>query len=143
MMLTRGGEYAVRCVLYLAAGRETNQVVSKKEVARAMNIPESFMAKVAQTLSRAGIIQITQGARGGYRLLKDPAALSLLQVVEAVDGEIYLNECIMSPESCRRSPFCGVHKIWETARQRLRQTLDEADFATLAREEICGRQRPG
>ncbi len=141
MMLTRGGEYAVRCVLYLAACTTPGQVAPRKEVAQAMQIPESFMAKVAQTLSRAGIIQITQGARGGYRLLKDPSRLSLLQVVEAVDGEIFLNQCIMSPESCRRSPSCGVHRVWETARQRLRQTLDETDFATLAREEVCSQQQ--
>ncbi|MBA2849069.1 Rrf2 family transcriptional regulator [Thermosulfuriphilus ammonigenes] len=133
MRLTRAGEYAIRCILYLA-GQSPGRVVSRKEVARAMEIPDPFLAKIAQQLSLAGIIEILQGARGGYRLLKDPAALSLLEVVEAVSGEIFLNECVIRPESCSRSQVCPVHNVWEKARRRLRETLQEATFDKLLAE---------
>ncbi|WP_035243675.1 RrF2 family transcriptional regulator [Desulfonatronovibrio hydrogenovorans] len=136
MMLTRAGEYAVRCVLYLSL-QDRERIVPKKEIIEAMGLPDAYLAKVAQSLAKSGLIQIRQGARGGYRLTRKPYEINLLQVVEAVDGEIFLNECVMSPDSCLRSPLCGVHQIWQKARQRLRDTLAEADFEQLARGEFC------
>lgn len=135
-MLTRAGEYAVRCVLYLAR-QDRERIVPKKEIIEAMGLPDAFMSKVAQNLAKSGIIQIRQGAMGGYRLIRCPSEINLLQVVEAVDGEIFLNECIMNPESCHRTPLCGVHKVWQKARNLLRSTLAEADFERLGEEEFC------
>jgi Rrf2 family protein len=136
MMLTRGGEYAVRCVLYLSM-QEVGRIVPKKEIALAMDIPASFLAKVAQVLAKSRIINIHQGSGGGYTLALRPGDVSLLQVVEALEGEIFLNACIMSPDMCQRSPQCGVHKAWRRARDRLRETLAEVDFEQLSRDELC------
>lgn len=123
MILTKAGEYAVRCMLYLASAR-TRDVVPRKAVTENMDIPGPFLAKIAQDLARAGLIQIVQGPRGGYRMLKAPADVTLLEVIEAVEGEIFLNECLFRPESCHRSLFCGVHQVWQTARTGLRTTLN-------------------
>lgn len=136
MMLTRGGEYAVRCVLYLSM-QEVGRIVPKKEIASAMDIPASFLAKVAQVLAKSRIINIHQGSGGGYTLALRPGDVSLLQVVEALEGEIFLNACIMSPDMCQRSPQCGVYKAWRRARDRLRETLAEVDFEQLSRDEPC------
>lgn len=136
MMLTRGGEYAVRCVLYLSM-QEVGRIVPKKEIALAMDIPASFLAKVAQVLAKSRIINIHQGSGGGYTLALRPGDVSLLQVVEALEGEIFLNACIMSPDMCQKSPQCGVHKVWRRARDRLRETLAEVDFEQLSRDELC------
>ncbi|SDB08115.1 transcriptional regulator, BadM/Rrf2 family [Desulfonatronum thiosulfatophilum] len=122
MMLTKAGEYAVRCMLFLAGERERD-VVLKKDVSEAMKIPGSFLAKIAQNLAKAGLIQIVQGPRGGYRMLKSAEEVTLLEVIEAVEGEIFLNECLFRPDSCHRSLFCGVHQVWEKAREGLRETL--------------------
>jgi Rrf2 family protein len=136
MRLTRAGEYAVRCVLYLATqGRGV--LCARKEIARKMDIPDQFLGKIAQQLARAGAIEIVQGARGGFRLVVAPEELTLLEVVEAVIGEIFLNDCIMRPESCNRSHACAVHCIWAKARDQLRQTLQEATFARILRETSC------
>ena len=66
-----------------------------------------------------------------------PDKLSLLDVVEAVTGEIFLNDCIMRPASCFRSPGCSIHRVWERAREQLRNTLREATFAKLLEDETC------
>lgn len=131
MRLTRAAEYAVRCVLYMA-GQPEQTVISKKEISSNMGIPEQFLGKIAQQLSRAGIMEILQGARGGLRLLKAPGDISLLEVIETVMGELFLNDCIMNPRSCRRVPTCAVHGVWEEARRNLRKTLGEADFQQLS-----------
>ncbi len=136
MRLTRAGEYAVRCALYLAAQKQ-GEVVTRKEIAKAMDMPDQFLGKVAQQLARAGFIEIIQGPKGGYRLLVSPKKLTLLEVVEAVTGEIFLNDCVMNPGSCLRNASCAVHLVWEKARNQLRETLREATFDKLLNEESC------
>ncbi len=136
MRLTRQGEYAVRCILYLSA-RDIGKVVNRREIAMAMEIPEQFLGKIAQQLARFGFIEIVQGAKGGYRLLVAPAKITLLDVVESAIGEIFLNDCVMNPSSCRRSPFCSIHMVWEKARKQLRDTLREETFETLLVRENC------
>lgn len=136
MRLTRAGEYAVRCVLYMSI-QEKGIVVSRKEIAQAMDIPNQFLSKIAQQLSRSGILEIIQGPKGGFRLLFSPEKVSLLDVVEAVTGEIFLNDCILRSDSCGRSYTCAAHSVWKKARDQLRKTLQEATFAKLAKEESC------
>jgi Rrf2 family protein len=102
-----------------------------------MDIPDQFLGKIAQQLSHAGIIEIVQGSKGGLRLVVPPQKISLLDVVEAVIGEIYLNDCIIRPESRNRSNACAVHVVWEKARNQLRETLRKATFARLLKEDSC------
>lgn len=136
MRLTRAGEYAVRCSLYLSS-RNRGQVISRKEISREMDIPGPFLTKIAQQLAKAGILEIVQGARGGYRLLASPETVSLLDVIEVIEGELFLNDCVLRPESCFRSPSCAIHRVWEKARDQLRQTLRQATMDKLLEEENC------
>ena len=136
MRLTRAAEYAVRCIVYLA-GNGQEKVVGRVEIAKAMEIPEQFLGKIAQQLARSGFIKIIQGAKGGYRLLLSPEKITLLDVVEAVTGEIFLNDCVMRPESCFRTSGCSIHRVWEKAREQLRSTLREATFAKMLEKETC------
>ena len=136
MRLTRAGEYAVRCALYLSYYGE-GVTTSRREIARVMDIPDQFLGKVAQQLAKAQIIEIIQGAKGGYRLLISPDKLTMLDVVEAVIGEIFLNDCVIRPESCQRAPACSAHQVWEKARDQLRNTLRQTSFKQLLEDECC------
>jgi Rrf2 family protein len=136
LRLTRAGEYAVRCVLYLAS-QGHGVVCNRKKIAEAMDIPTQFLGKIAQQLAHAGLIEIVQGSKGGLRLAVPPEKVSLLDVVEAVIGEIFLNDCILKPESCNRSNACAAHLVWEKARNQLRATLQDATFAKLLQENSC------
>jgi len=133
MRLTRACEYAIRCVLFLSA-LEKGTVASKKEIAQAMDIPNQFLGKIAQQLSRSGILEIIQGPKGGFRLSISPEKLSLLDVIEAVMGEIFLNDCILRPDSCGMSFTCAVHNVWQKARNQLRETLRKATFSKLVQK---------
>lgn len=136
MRLTRAGEYAVRCMIYLAhKGRGVQ--VSKQEIAECADIPAHFLAKIAQDLARANMIAIKQGSKGGYSLLKNPEEISLLEVVEVMIGEIYLNDCVGRSVTCTVSKHCSVHKVWEYARNQLRETLAEVSLAQLSANESC------
>jgi len=134
MQITRATEYAVRCALHLALEPRA-RVVPRREIAGARGIPEQFLGKIAQRLARAGIIRIHQGARGGYELVVPPSRLTLLQVVEAAEGELALNACVMHPRTCSRTCSCAAHRVWAKARNQLRATLAGATFAELAAHE--------
>lgn len=112
-------------------------VTSRQEIARKADIPAHFLAKIAQDLAKAGFIEIKQGARGGFVLLKNPAQISLLEVVETMIGEIFLNDCVARPSSCKITYTCSVHQVWMHARDQLRETLGRVDFSQLIERESC------
>ena len=134
MEITRATEYAVRCVLHLALDTR-GRVVPRREIAAAREIPGPFLGKIAQRLARAGIIRIHQGSRGGYELVVPADRVTLLQVVEAGEGPLSLNKCVMHPKSCPRTCVCAAHRIWAEARRQLRATLAGVTFAELAAQE--------
>ncbi len=136
MRLTRAAEYAVRCMVYLAR-QGTGTLASRQEIAARADIPPHFLAKIAQDLARAGFIEIRQGARGGFVLVREPETISLLEVVETMIGEIYLNDCIARPSSCTITRDCAVHRVWMEARDQLRATLAKVSMEQLTREESC------
>ncbi len=134
MRLTRAGEYAVRCALYLAMQPDGGEI-TRRQVSEDMRIPLHFLGKIAQQLSHAGIIQITKGAKGGYRLARPASEISLLQVVEAVEGPLDLNLCLIHEDSCNRTAFCAVHEVWRESQAGLKKTLGSADLASLVTRE--------
>lgn len=136
MKLTRAGEYAVRCVLYLASQGQ-GKLVSRRVVAAYFDIPDKFLAKIAQQLAGAEIIEIRQGARGGYVLIRDPASLTMLEAVEAIIGRISLNDCVTDADSCPSSSNCAVNRVWTRARNQLRDTLSGVTFDGLLKEDSC------
>ena len=134
MEITRATEYAVRCVLHLAL-EPADRVVPRREIAAAREIPEHFLGKIAQRLARAGIIRIFQGARGGYQLSAAADKITLLAVVEAAEGDLGLNTCVMHANACSRTCVCAAHRVWAEARRQLRATLGGVSFAELAAQE--------
>jgi Rrf2 family protein len=134
MRLTKAGEYAIMCVFYMAK-HEKGKVISLNRIAKAMDIPKQFLSKIVQQLSRSGILESLQGPKGGCRLLVAPEKLSILDVVEAIMGKILLNDCIQSSSTCGRKVRCAVHLVWSKAENQLRQTLREATFDKLVKEE--------
>jgi Rrf2 family protein len=134
MEITRATEYAVRCILHLAL-EPPARVVPRREIAAAREIPEQFLGKIAQRLARAGIIRILQGARGGYQLALPADAVTLLAVVEAAEGDLMLNTCVMHAKTCSRTCVCAAHRVWAKARRQLRETLGGVSFAELAAQE--------
>ena len=136
MKITRATEYGIRCVFFLS-GQERGAVVGRLQIAREMEIPEQFLVKIAQNLHRAGILEIVQGAKGGFRLIADPEKLNLLDVIEAVTGEIFFNDCLMQSHRCFRDASCAIHEIWVEARESFRCIMKTATFKSLIERESC------
>jgi Rrf2 family protein len=131
MHITRQADYAVRAVLHLAR-LPAGQPVATARIARDQAIPHAFLAKIAAQLSTAGLVQATRGAHGGLCLARPAADISLLDVVEAMDGPLTLNECTLNPGSCPFNANCVVRVVWCQARADLAQRLAATRFDQLA-----------
>ncbi len=130
-MITRQADYAVRSVLDLSL-RQTDESVYSRDIAERQDIPPSFLAKILTRLAAHGIVQTQRGVNGGVRLGRPAGDITLLQVVEAIDGPLSLNLCVRNPGLCPREMDCVVHPVWELIGAELRQRLEGISFATLA-----------
>lgn len=134
MQITRQADYALRAMLYLAR-LEPNQRAATSQIAEKMEIPPSFLAKIISQLSIAGLIHTSRGARGGVSLARKPEDISLLDVVEAIDGPITLNDCVVDPGICTFGDSCPIHSVWVEAQANLVRKLRESTFDKLLERE--------
>ena len=130
LQLTRGGEYGIRAMVYLA-GRPPGEVAALRDIGREQDIPESFLAKILQNLVHAGLVTSQRGARGGFSLARAADQISAREVIEAVDGPISLNGCVLWPEDCLRSPECRMHVVWVSAQERMLEVLGGVPLSQL------------
>jgi Rrf2 family protein len=128
MQITRQADYAVRAVAFLARlGSDCRAATS--QIAEEQKIPPSFLAKIVSQLSVAGLLQTSRGARGGVSLARLPEEITLLEVVEAIDGPIFLNECVSETGTCDFAKECPMHPIWCEAQEHLINRLRDTSFA--------------
>jgi len=131
MQITRQADYAVRAVLYLAR-IAPGERASTAQIAREQKIPLTFLAKIVSQLSASGIVRATRGAHGGVALARPAGEISLLEIVEAIDGPVMLSECTINPDTCTFSDNCVVRVVWCETRAELAQRLAAARFDQLA-----------
>jgi Rrf2 family protein len=130
MQITRQADYAVRAILYLAR-LNPNERAATSTVAQEQHIPPSFLAKIISQLSIAGLLHTSRGARGGVMLARDPKDISLLEVIEAIDGPIQLNECVGEDGVCAFEEDCPLRPVWCEAQEELVSKLKNKNFADM------------
>lgn len=130
MQITRQADYAVRAVLHLAR-MNGSQRAATSQVAQAQHIPPSFLAKIISQLSIAGLLHTSRGARGGVTLARKPEDITLLEVIEAIDGPIMLNECVGENSTCTFDEDCPLRPVWCEAQEELVGRLRGTNFQHL------------
>jgi Rrf2 family protein len=130
MQITRQADYALRAMLFLSR-LEPNVKAATSQIAQQQRIPPSFLAKIISQLSIAGLIHTSRGARGGVSLARAPEGISVLEVVEAIDGPILLNECSAQPDGCPFGEDCPIRPIWCSTQHELVDKLRNTSFGQL------------
>jgi Rrf2 family protein len=129
--LTHRGSYAIRAVLALARADAT-EVVPARQIAMDMDIPVRFLPQVLGDLNRAGIVEARLGRAGGYRLSKDAAAISLLDILEASEGDARRQKCVLTGKACGGSAEpCDVHEMFFDAQEAILTRLAETSVAEV------------
>jgi Rrf2 family protein len=129
---SRQADHAVRAVTWLAA-QPAGSRRKAAEIAAAARIPGPFAARVLARLHRAGVLHARAGRDGGYALARPVAELTLLEVLEAVEGPLTARRCLLRDAPCRSDGACTLHGAWATAQQAFRATLGAASLAPPVR----------
>lgn len=133
MKITQESDYALRVIVYFS-GLETGTKVSANIIAEEQNIPLRFLLKLLQKLKKADIVKSFMGVHGGYALKKDPEDISLKDVIEAIEGPIHLNRCLLDPEQCNNSgpDKCLIHNALYSVQENLIDQLSSINFKDIA-----------
>jgi Rrf2 family protein len=131
MRLTRGSDYGLRGMLYMAR-QPVGQVCLVSQVADAENLPESYLAKIFQDLARNKLLLSHRGARGGFSLMGNPQDISVLQIIEAVEGPIAIAPCLDIREGCERIGLCEFYAALDSAQAQMISVLKHITLADLA-----------
>lgn len=142
LQLTRDGEYAVRAVIYLAA-QPGDKLSLISEIAEAQDVPRSYLSKIMQQLSKAGLVKSRRGAKGGFELARPAEEITLRETIEAIEGPINLNICLIRPGECPRDNTCPVHPVWKEAQKKLFEVLDGKTMADLVEDAVVLEKKAG
>jgi Rrf2 family protein len=122
-MLSNSCRYGIRAVIYLASQPLSNGKTGIKKIGSDLGLPTPFLAKILQMLAKQKILSSSKGPHGGFSLLKDPREITLLDIVNTIDGYDTFTNCIMHNGSCegveKDGKHCPLHKDYEKSRKEL------------------------
>ncbi|MCB0262437.1 MAG: Rrf2 family transcriptional regulator [Calditrichaeota bacterium] len=125
-------EYALISLLYMA-NRESNDLITSRELAQHFNFPQELIGKVLQSLARCSYVRSVQGVRGGYELSSNPENIRLTQVIHAVDGPIRVVNCLNNLGDCQcdQLDYCNIRNPMEKLQVKLLEALHEITLKDL------------
>jgi Rrf2 family protein len=140
LQLTMAGEYTVRAMLHLAS-QPRGAVVQIYDIAQQCDIPETFLRKIIQLLTKSSLVLSHRGVGGGIELAKSAEDITLLEVIEAAEGKLALNKCLIQAGFCPRDSWCAVHLVWGEVQDKMKEILRSKSIAELARQSLQRRQQ--
>ncbi|MDT8419168.1 MAG: Rrf2 family transcriptional regulator [Desulfuromonadales bacterium] len=141
MVITRATEYAIRTIIYLAK-HPKGDIVLKKDICRTQEVTPAFLTKILQPLIKAGIVSSQRGVGGGFLLNRDAGEITLLDILEAEEGPLKLNHCLVEKGLCQRDALCSAHVVWEEAQKSMITVLRRHNIAELVQQELERQKSP-
>lgn len=138
-MFSKACEYAIRAALYVAIRSVDGTKLNIQEIAREIDSPQPFTAKILQTLVREKIISSTKGPNGGFFLKPNSKPILLNAIVKAIDGIDILQTCVLGLKECSDKFPCPVHNEIKSSKYQLRDTLRKKSIQELAEEFAKGK----
>lgn len=133
MHLSRSSDYALRAMIFLA-GLPSGVVASGSGIAQATGVAEPFLLKVLRLLVRSRLVRARRGVGGGFQLAHPPEQISMLRVIEAIDGPIDCGTCLVDDHPCDRKPWCAVHSVLAEMHQQSITLLKGTSVDRLRRD---------
>lgn len=137
LQISRKIDYGLRAMIFLASVPRA-ELTPFREVARRIDVPEDFLAKILKTLADAGLVNSQRGQGGGYALAKDPREISFLDVIEAVEGPVMVNVCLQDGDAggdhdaCSVASSCTMLSVWREGQDRMLEVYRSRSLADLA-----------
>ena len=132
--LSKKADYGLIAVKHLATHRKSDHAYSANEVADEYGISTTLMAKVLQRLAKEGVVLAKHGSTGGYQLAKDPARISALDVISAIDGPVLITSCVTSHGNCETTERCSVLEPLRKVNESILGVLSTVTIAQMSEE---------
>lgn len=130
MKITRAGDYALRVMSFIASQKE-GKVFMRNELSEKCKVPDSFLGKILQSLSRNDILHSERGKKGGFKLVKKADEITIYDILRAVEGDIVINECLGENEFCNNTTCCKTYAILKEIRQNFIKDLKSYTIADI------------
>jgi len=130
MKLSTMGRYGLRTLMDIAL-HQKDGCVTLQSISERQELSQKYLWHVITPMKNAGIIHVTRGAGGGYRLAREPKSISLLDILTAVEGNLCLVPCVHSATSCKRAKKCLAKKAWETVNDAISKTLKSMTLESI------------
>jgi len=129
--------YAIKALMCLESGDCVPRHIS--DIAQCTGVPRAYLAKILNAVSQQGLVQTKRGYRGGISLARRAEEISLLQIVEAVEGDQWLGECLLGMETCDILTICPTHEFWARIRREITEELRKTTLASVMASRQCRR----
>ena len=133
-MLSNTSKYAIRALIYLALYATKTKKIGIKTISEELGIPTPFLGKILQMLARQKILDSTKGPHGGFYLKKPAMDISLMEIVEIIDGVDVFNQCIIRTEPCNPKEPCSLHHMVSPYQKGIQSIMLTESLADLASE---------
>ena len=137
MKISTKGRYGLRILIDLAA-HDNGKPRLIRDIAQAQQISEKYISRLVIALRRAGLIRSVRGVNGGFHLAKQPQEITLLEVLEVMEGTVSIVECVKFAPLCSRQNLCGVRTIWQQLNDNIRNMMSEVTLKEIL--EACQKQ---
>ncbi len=133
-MFSNSSKYAIKAVLFLAVHSHENHRIMVKDIAKPINVPQAYLAKLLQALSRHNIISSKKGPKGGFYLSEENNQHTLMDVISVIDGDDRFNTCLLSLEKCNANKPCPLHDLASPSRSIFLKSLSENTIKNFSRQ---------
>ncbi|GJM63906.1 Rrf2 family transcriptional regulator [Persicobacter diffluens] len=133
-MFSKACSYGIRALVFIASKSQQGERTGYKEIARAIESPEPFTAKILQNLSRQRLVESFKGPKGGFFLNQQQLETNLYEIVEIIDGPQLMHGCGLGFEKCSDEKPCPLHFRYEKVRASFTFMLENTDLKTLSQE---------
>jgi Rrf2 family protein len=135
MRISTRGDYGIRALIELALHFGETRPMQSSEIATRQRIPESYLEQLLTTLRKAGFIRSVRGPQGGHALIRDPGALPVSEVIEALEGAIIVVDCLDDTSNCSKNGGCAQQTMWSDVRAAILGVLGNTTIRDLAERE--------
>ena len=132
MKISTKGRYGLRTLMDISV-HQTRGPVNLSDIAERQGISAKYLWQIVNLLKTAGFVRGTRGPKGGYILIRDPADITMLDVLQVLEGPISLVECVDDADFCERMENCVAHGVWEEVSQAIRAALRKITLAEILR----------
>ncbi|HUH65018.1 MAG TPA: Rrf2 family transcriptional regulator [Syntrophales bacterium] len=132
MKLSTRARYGVRLMVALALNYGKG-LVFLKDIAKTESISEKYLSQIIIPLRGVGLVNSSRGAYGGYSLAREPSRITLKEIMDVLEGDCSLVDCVKNPSKCPRVPICASHDVWAIIGEKISETLNGITLDTLVK----------